>query len=139
MSNNGRKREKGRNSLRQSVFLKTAAAFGTCSAEVRGRMTLTLTWTSVLWPKQQLTVKYVSISDKWRGMSNKESEQNNCFMYSFCLIFLFFFFSLLPLSFLLSSTAGPCTSFQPCFGRPRGGDVEGRGHFNQLHLPSSEP
>lgn len=34
---------------------------------------------------------------------------------------------------------GASPHLQPCPGRPRGGDVEGRVHLNQLHLPGPEP
>lgn len=42
-------------------------------------------------------------------------------------------------SFPCPRLPGPCSRFQPRFGRPRSGDDEGRSNFNQLHLPSSEP
>lgn len=65
--------------------------------------------------------------EKWRGMGNEENEKEGEQL------------SFFPLSLFSTLLPGPRSRFQPRFGRPRGGDDEGRGNFNQLHLPSSEP
>lgn len=65
--------------------------------------------------------------EKWRGMRNEENEKEGEQL------------SFFPLSLFSTLLPGPRSRFQPRFGRPRGGDDEGRGNFNQLHLPSSEP